>query len=170
MSSNILEVSRYSAAALLLAVCMSACVQTPGRSVHLHPKTAVVSVSDLQGAVRELSHCGARLSSTPTGIWLPSRATVDSLDRTVRDALAETLESVPELKAEDYYIQYVGLTMGDGAVILVNGVHEVAARVYFPSQWQVRLMVICDIGRAGFRSEYDVSARHLRGLQFSESY
>jgi hypothetical protein len=55
-------------------------------------------------------------------------------------------------------------------VIFANGVHTVAARGYLPSRWQETPIVICDLGRAGFRAEYDTVARQLGDLRFAEQY
>lgn len=171
MNASIINRTIWPAAIWLMCVSANACV--PARSdvpALLHPKSTIVSGAQLESSLRSLYHCGAAPSKAPSGVWIPSTLQIVEVDQRVRAALNRSLLTDQIAKPDDYYIQYFGLIMDGRQVIFANGVHEVAARGYLPSRWHSTPMVICDLGRAGFRTEYDTALGQLGDLQFAEEY
>lgn len=161
----------WPAAIWLMCVSATACVSARSNvPALLHPRSTIVSGAELESSLRSLYHCGAPPSKAPSGVWIPSTVQIVEVDQRVRAALNRSLLNDLIAKSNDYYIQYYGLIMDGRQVIFANGVHEVAARGYLPSRWRSTLMVICDLGRAGFRTEYDAATGQLRDLQFAEEY
>lgn len=159
------------AAVWLMCVSAGACISAPSNApTVLHPRSTVLSGSELESSLRSLYHCGAAPSQPPSGVWIPPTAQVMEVDSRVRTALTQSLSTDQIAEPDDYYIQYFGLVLGGRRVIFANGVHAVAARGYLPNRWQSMPMVICDLGRAGFRTEYDTTTRQLGDLRFAEEY
>jgi hypothetical protein len=170
MSASNIHKAVSTAAVWLLCVSANACVPAWSNVPALHPRSTILSGSELESSLRSLYHCGAAPSKAPSGAWIPSTSQAVEADRRVRAALARSLSTDHIAEPGDYYIQYLGLIMEGRQVIFANGVHEVAARGYLPSRWHSTPMVICDLGRAGFRTEYDPITRQLGDLRFAEEY
>lgn len=171
MSESRIHSAMSAAAVWLICISANACV-LPSSNVRvtLHPRSTIVSGAGLESSFQLFYHCGAPPSQAPSGVWSPRSVEVVAVDRQVRIALASALLTDQVADADDYYIQYFGLVMDGRQVIFANGVHEVAARGYLPDRWHSAPMVICDLGRAGFRTEYDTGRRQLAELRFAEEY
>jgi len=151
-----------------LAACSGLLTKAPSAP---HPRSTILSDLEPVSSLQLLYHCGSAPSEVPSGLWTPSRVQITEVDRRVRASLASSLSTTPHVgNSDDYYIQYLGLVMNGRKVILANGVHEVGARSYLPSRWRSTLMVICDLGRGGFRMEYDVKTRQWGEIRFAEAY
>lgn len=106
----------------------------------------------------------------PSEVWMPTAVQILEADQRVRAALTRSLSTAKNSTSDDYYIQYFGFLINNQQVIFANGVHEVAADEYLPTRWHSTPMVICDLGRAGFRAEYNVRSKSLGDIRFSEEY
>jgi hypothetical protein len=155
---------------LLLIATMNGCLtHSPAVPPDLHPRSVIFSAAEVRPFLPLLHHCGGQLSSSPSGVWDPTVERVAEVDLKVRIQLESNLSGM-EVDSQDYYIQYMGLILSGRQVILANGVHAAMARNYLPDLWRSRLIVICDLGRGGFRSEYDVENGRLGNLTFSEQF
>lgn len=155
----------------LSLVSMDACVRAHSHMpTVLHPKSTSFSGSETSAFLQTFGHCGGGPSGTLSGTWTPSDAEVAEADRRVRTALAQVMSTDPVLRADEFYIQYLGVVINERRMIFINGVHEVAARGSPPEQWRSGPLVICDIGQTGFQTEFDVTAGRVGDIRFAEPY
>ena len=156
---------------MIVLVAALGCASIPARLPHtLHPRSTFFSDAQTSRFLHLFAHCGGGPRGTLSGTWTPTYDQVADADRRVRATLASSFESDSPLNLDLFYIQYFGLIDNGQRVLFVNGVHEVAARGSPDAQWLSAPLVICDIGRAGFQAEYELSTRQVGMIRFAEAY
>ena len=162
---------RWTAAGLSI-VALVACVRasSPSRVQTSHTRSTMFSSSQTAAFLHRFQHCGGGPLHAVSETWTPTSSQLAEADRQTRTALASALSDGPTLSTDDYYVQYFGVVIRGRQMMFANGIHEVAARGSPSDQWRAEPLVICDIGRAGFQTEYDVVAKRVGAIRFAEAY
>lgn len=113
----------------------------------------------------------------PSGYWEPDAAMVRQVEARLTALLDSVLPEVArthrlelELRGEDYYRQYLGITRRGERLVYVHGFHQVLVQDESPDRerWKVSPMDVCDAGPALFGVVYDPRTRTFGRLEVSD--
>lgn len=108
-----------------------------------------------------------------TGYWKPDADQIQAAEKTLAPVLEAALAKIRVADSmrpavEDYYRQYIGITIRGERVIYINGFEKrFAENPKQPEQWKSQVVFVCDGGHGFFGAEYDMAKGLVRNLNFN---
>src|SRR5262245_35285292 len=143
---------RFSVAALLLIVLTP--LQALGAETDPWARIAILPASAAPDLLRQ---CSRDTISDADSYWVPTRAEVASIERSLPGLLARPSVRSPRAPVSEYFRQYVGVVANGRRLVYASFFHESSFK-HFQSSWRDRAVIMCDGGDHFWGIVFDVDS------------